>query len=224
MRHVMFEDLGVWGSTLRERGHEVGYVEAGEDLSRAAKADLLIVLGAPIGLGDRTDYPFIDDEIEVVRERLMRDAPTVGVCLGAQMMAEALGARVFPGPSKEIGWGFLSLTEEAGSSPFRTLRDAPILHWHGDTFDLPRGATLLASTALTPHQAFRHGRSLALQFHCEVTGGQMERWLVGHAVELREAGVNIPALRESSQRHALPAARAGRAFLDAYLDGLAEGD
>ncbi len=212
----------MWGPTLGERGHEVGYVEAGEDLTRAAKADLLIVLGGPIGLGDRADYPFLDDEVEVVRERLARDAPTVGVCLGAQMMAEALGARVFVAPVKEIGWGLLGLTEAATSSPIRTLKDAPVLHWHGETFDLPRGATLLASTALTPNQAFRQGRSLALQFHCEVTGGLIERWLVGHAMELREAGVDIPTLRAFSQRHALPAARAGRAFLEAYLDGLAD--
>jgi GMP synthase (glutamine-hydrolysing) len=218
----MFEDLGVWGSTLRERGHDVGYLEPGDDLTRATSADLLIVLGGPIGLDNAGDYPFLDDEVDVIKDRLERDAPTVGVCLGAQMMAKALGASVYAGTEKEVGWGFLHLSDAAASSPLRELQDAPVLHWHGDTFDCPPDATLLASTVLTPHQAFGWGRSLALQFHCEVTGQLIERWLVGHTVELKAVGVDIVALRESSRRHALPAARAGRALFEAYLDGLAD--
>jgi GMP synthase (glutamine-hydrolysing) len=220
IRHVAFEDLGVWASTLRGRGHEVSYLDAGDDYAQAARADLLIVLGGPIGLADHAEYPFLNDEVDMVKERLARDAPTLGVCLGAQIMASALGARVFAGDAKEIGWGILSLTPAAATSPIVALADAPVLHWHGDTFDLPRGATLLASTSATPHQAFAHGRSLALQFHTEVMGSLIERWLVGHAVELHAAGVNVTALRQLSLRHALPAARAGRAFLDAYLDTL----
>ena len=224
MRHVAFEDVGVWGSTLRERGHALTYLEVGDDLEQARDADLVIVLGGPIGVADGGDYPFLNDEIALVAERLDRDAPTLGVCLGAQLMAAALGARVYPAREKEVGWGFLTLAPAARSTALRVLADAPVLHWHSDTFDLPRGAVLLASTAATPHQAFSHGRSLALQFHCEANGGDIERWLVGHTGELRAAGVDIGGLRRESKRHALAAARAGRAFFDSYLDTLAEPD
>ncbi|MBN2176925.1 MAG: glutamine amidotransferase [Demequinaceae bacterium] len=220
-RHVAHEDLGVWASLMRERGHEVSYVDAGEDLSRGEEADLLVVLGGPIGLGDRSDYPYLDDEVALVRDRLERDVPTLGVCLGAQIMAGALGAGVYPGIEREIGWGFLTLVGETPSS-LTMLKDAPVLHWHRDTFDLPDGATRLASTTLTPNQAFSHGRSLALQFHCEVNGGLIERWLVANSEALREEGVSPASLREASRRHALPAARAGREFLDAYLGAVIE--
>ena len=222
LRHVAFEDVGVWGSTLRERGHALTYLEAGDDLAQARDADLVIVLGGPIGVADGTDYPFLVDEIALIAERLDRDAPTLGVCLGAQLMAAALGAKVYPAREKEVGWGFLSLAPAASSTPLRVLADSPVLHWHSDTFDLPRGAVLLASTAAPPRQAFSHGRSLALQFHCEANGGDIERWLVGHTGELRAAGIDIGWLREQSRRHALAAARAGRAFLDSYLDTLVE--
>jgi GMP synthase (glutamine-hydrolysing) len=222
LRHVAFEDLGVWQATLRQRGHDVTYLDAGDDLSRADEADLLIVLGGPIGLGDVGSYPYLRDEENVIARRLGRNAPVLGVCLGAQLMASALGARVYRGLSPEIGWGVLALADAAKGTPLATLADAPVLHWHNDTFDLPAGATLLASSAVTRHQAFSYGRSLALQFHCEAVGGGIERWLVGHAVELAAASESIPALRSASLRHALPAARAGRALLAAYLDTLEE--
>ncbi len=137
-------------------------------------------------------------------------------------MAAALGAAVFPGERKEIGWGRLSMSPEAGATPLRALVDAPVLHWHGDTFDLPSDATLLASSGPTRNQAFAVGRSLALQFHCEVEGGAIERWLVGHSVELAAAGIDIGRVRADSTRHALAAARAGRALMEAYLEGLGE--
>jgi GMP synthase (glutamine-hydrolysing) len=219
---VAFEDLGVWASTLRARGHQVDYIDAGGDLSRAADADLLIALGAPMGVHDTADFPYLIDEREVVASRLAEDRPTIGVCLGAQLMAAALGAAVYAGERKEIGWGRLSFAPEAAATPLRSLVDAPVLHWHGDTFDLPAGATLLASSGLTRNQAFAVGRSLALQFHCEVEGGAIERWLVGHAAELAAAGIDIGRVRADSARHALAAARAGRALMETYLEGLGE--
>ena len=219
---MAFEDLGVWASTLRARGHRIEYIDAGDDVSRASDADLLIVLGAPIGVHDTADFPYLVNEREILASRLAEDRPTIGVCLGAQLMAAALGAAVFPGERKEIGWGRLSLAPEAGATPLRSLVDAPVLHWHGDTFDLPAQATLLASSGLTRNQAFAVGRSLALQFHCEVEGGAIERWLVGHSVELAAAGIDVGRVRADSARHALAAARAGRALMETYLEGLGE--
>jgi GMP synthase (glutamine-hydrolysing) len=219
---VAFEDLGVWASTIRARGHQVEYVDAGDDLSRAKAADVLVVLGAPVGVGDVASYPYLADERDLIAWRLGEDRPTLGVCLGAQLMAAALGAAVYPAEHKEIGWGRLSLAPEAGATVLRHLADAPVLHWHGDTFDLPAGTTLLASSGVTKNQAFSIGASLALQFHTEVEGGSIERWLVGHAVELAGAGIDIARVRSDSSRHALASARAGRALIDEYLGGLGE--
>jgi GMP synthase (glutamine-hydrolysing) len=219
---VAFEDLGVWASTIRARGHQVEYLDAGDDLSRARTADVLVVLGAPVGVGDVASYPYLADERELIAFRLGDDLPTLGVCLGAQLMAAALGSAVYPAEQKEIGWGRLSLAPEAGATPLRHLADAPVLHWHGDTFDLPADATLLASSGATKNQAFSVGRSLALQFHAEVEGGSIERWLVGHAVELAGAGIDVGRVRADSVRHALAAARAGRALIEEYLGGLGE--
>lgn len=222
LRHVAFEDLGSWAATLRQRGHGVSYIEPGDDLTRADEADLLIVLGAPVGLSDIGSYPFLRDEVAVVARRLESDAPTLGVCLGAQVMAAALGANVYRGLSTEIGWGVLTLADAAKSTPLAALADAPVLHWHTDTFDLPSGAVCLASSGVTRNQAFSFGRSLALQFHCEMMGANIERWLIGHAVELADAKESIPALRNESMRHALPAARAGRQFMSEYLETLGD--
>ncbi len=222
LRHVAFEDLGVWASTIRARGHQVEYFDAGDDLSRALTADVLVVLGAPLGVGDVASYPYLADERELIASRLGEDRPTLGVCLGAQLMAAALGAAVFPAERKEIGWGRLSLAPEAGATPLRHLVDAPVLHWHGDTFTLPADAILLASSGGTKNQAFSIGRSLALQFHAEIEGGSIERWLVGHAVELASEGIDVGRVRSDSARHALAAARAGRALIDEYLGGLGE--
>src|SRR5262249_51014029 len=122
------------------------------------------------GVYDSEEYPFLLDELELLRACLQQRLPTVGICLGAQLLASALGARVYPGPHKEIGWSPLSLTEAGAAGPLVALgAGLPVLHWHGDSFDLPAGATLLASTALYRHQAFALGPTiLGLQFHPEV--------------------------------------------------------
>lgn len=218
LRHVAFEDLGAFAPALAERGHDFLYVEAGEGLERAEEADLLIVLGGPLGVRDESDYPYLRDEIDLLRTRLHQDLPTLGICLGAQLMAAALGASVYAGEKKELGWGRVSLQGAEADHPLAALRDAPVLHWHGDTFDLPEGATLLASSAVTPHQAFAVGRSLALQFHVEAGGHGFERWLIGHTGELRAEGVDVRALRSDGARHAIAAARAGRTVLHGFLD------
>lgn len=222
LRHVAFEDLGVWASTIRARGHQIEYVDAGDDLSRGRTADVLIVLGAPLGVGDVSSYPYLADEKELIASRLAEDRPTLGVCLGAQLMAAALGAAVYPAERKEIGWGRLNLAPEADATPLRHLADAPVLHWHGDTFDLPADAAHLASSGGTRNQAFSIGSSLALQFHAEIEGGAIERWLVGHAGELAGERIDVGRLRTESARHALAAARAGRALIDDFLAGVGE--
>ncbi len=223
IRHLAFEDLGLFGPALEARGFTIRYVEAGvDDLAALAPAadDLMVVLGGPIGAYEEADYPWLAGEIEVVRRRLAAGRPTIGICLGAQLIARALGAAVYPAHEKEIGWAPVTLTTAGHLSPLKDLDNVPVLHWHGDTFDLPDNAVRLASTGPTVNQAFSIGdHVLGLQFHVEVTAVQFERWLVGHRAELGATkGISIPALRADMLRVGPEAERAGRQVIDSALD------
>ena len=204
VRHVAFEDLDLFAPVLPTLGFAVTWVEAPQADFAAIDPladDLLIVLGGPLGAGDHADFPFLAAETDQVRRRLAADRPTLGICLGAQIMARALGARVYPNPNgKEIGWSALTLTPAGEDSVLARLAGSPVLHWHGDTFDLPMGARHLASTPQTAHQAFAVGqRGLALQFHVEASAAGLERWYVGHVCEIvATAGVSVSGLRAAA--------------------------
>ncbi len=203
IRHVAFEDLGLWEAPLQNYG-TIRYFQAGvDDLSICLRdqPELLVVLGGPIGVYETDQYPFLDTELSLIRQRLQNQLPTLGICLGAQLIAAAAGARVYPSGVKEIGWGSIKLTAAGESSCLRHLVDSryTVLHWHGDTFDLPQDAELLASTELVKNQAFVLGRKiLALQFHVEADPGQIESWLIGHTCELGMAKIRPSALRSAT--------------------------
>ena len=203
IRHVIFEDLGVFEPVLDAAGYVLTYVEAEiDDLSspKLATADLLIVLGGPIGAYEECTYPWLVDELSVLERRLAAKRPTLGICLGAQLIARACGEKVYPGKGKEIGFAPIVPTPEGRRSYLAPLADADwrVLHWHGDTFDLPASATRLASTAMTLNQAFAIGSHvLGLQFHMEADPSKIERWLVGHACELAAGKIDIAGLRFS---------------------------
>lgn len=204
IQHLAFEDLGALEDTFYQLGFRVRYVEAGvDDLRKALEHEgLTVILGGPIGVYETADYPFLTQEIELLKQRLARNLPTLGICLGAQLIAHALGAKVYAGAQKEIGWSSLEI-KLVTQNPLASLQDIPVLHWHGDTFDLPEQAELLASSDLYPHQAFKLGNNiLALQFHIEVAVDAMEKWLIGHTSELRHAKIDIPNLRADNQRFA----------------------
>lgn len=226
IRHVGFEDLGSLAVPLREAGYDIEYIDVAEHEPATLDplgADLLVVLGGPIGVYDRDAYPVVSAEIRLLQARLAADRPTLGICLGAQLMAAALGARVYPAPAREIGWSALDLSDTAAPNPLAALRDVPVLHWHGDTFDLPEGGTLLASTVLCTNQAFSRGPNvLGLQFHPEVLGARFEHWLLGHARELSTAGMSPAALRGDARRYAGELEKAGPAMLTAWLSRLTQ--
>ena len=226
IRHVHFEDLGAFDPVLRRHGYDIRYCDIGiDDIAGLDPSgpDLVVVLGGPIGANQEAAYPFLRQELALLERRLAAARPTLGICLGAQLMARALGARVYAGPAKEIGWGELRLSEAGQTGPLKHFAGVPVLHWHGDTFDLPERTELLASTDICANQAFAYGRhALACQFHFEVNGVGFERWLVGHAVEIAAAaGLSPAALRRDTERFAPKAALCGDASLVAWLAGLA---
>ncbi len=202
IRHLAFEDLGLLHPVLTDHGYAVRYLDVGVgDIEPEAvvAADLLVVLGGPIGTNDEDRYPFLVTEISAIRERLLGGGRTLGICLGAQLLARALGAEVRPSGHTEIGYAPLTLTREAFDSPLRHLDAVPVLHWHNDRADLPDGAVRLASTPHCPTQAFTAGpHVLALQFHLETDHRDIEPWLIGHAEALVAAGIHPRELRAAA--------------------------
>lgn len=189
IRHVEIEDLGYLGEALEQAGIRTEYVDAESlpDERHAVAAGSLIVLGGPMGAYEIDRYPYLDIEIDLIRDSLEAERPVLGICLGAQLLAAAAGARVRPGErGKEIGWAQVQLTEAGLNDPLWAgfPETFETFHWHGDTFDLPEGAQLLARTEHYA-QAFRlNSTAYAVQFHPEVVPAQLESWIRAYHLEL----------------------------------------
>jgi GMP synthase-like glutamine amidotransferase len=177
-RHVPFEGLGLLEETLRARGADIEYVDAwqsGDEIPLPPDDAALVFLGGPMSVND--DLPYLRREMELIRDAATRRLPVLGICLGAQLIAKAFGAAVYPNPQKEIGWFNLHFTDAAARDPlFSGLSRETVFHWHGETFDLPPGAELLASSDLCRNQAFRRANIYGLQFHLEVTPAMIAEW------------------------------------------------
>ena len=225
IRHLAFEDLGSFASVLQVQGYKINYIEAAvDDLQQldAVADDLLIILGGPVSVNDVEDFPFLALEINLLKQRIAADKPTLGICLGAQLIARALGAKIYSGNEKEIGWYGLSLARQGGHSALRYLaaEHCSMLHWHGETFDLPENALLLASSEKYQNQAFSYGKNiLALQFHPEITQQGMEKWFVGHIGEIMQTeGVSVTQLRKHTQQNANQLEVQAELFFNSWLN------
>ncbi|SFR68882.1 GMP synthase (glutamine-hydrolysing) [Agromyces sp. CF514] len=224
LRHDSAIGLGNLGPTLEAHGYDVITVDAPvtdvAELDPLA-ADLVVVLGGDEGAYETDRYPYLSDELGLLRRRIEAEAPIFGVCLGAQLLASALGARVYRGERKEVGWLEVDPTEAGADSPVRHFAGVPTVQWHGDTFDLPVGVERLAGSAQYENQAFRRGDwLLAVQFHPEVTTEIHEDWLAAWGDELPEYGLSRERLREQRESFGVPAEAASAALLGEYLDGL----
>ena len=205
LRHLAFEDLGLLAPMLQAQGWRVHYYDLGVDelwKIDLTQVDLLTILGGPIGAEEDDRYPFLAEELQLVRERVVSQRPMLGICLGAQLIARAMGARVKTMGVKEIGFAPLSLTSAGLASPLSAIGTQPVLHWHGDQFDLPSGVETLASTPTCANQAFMAGQhTMAWQFHLEVNARKIEQWVIGHAAELAQAQIPPQRLRDEARAH-----------------------
>ena len=186
LQHVPFEGLGSMAGWLDARGAHVGWTRffAGDPLPSADAFDLLIALGGPMSMNDEAGLAWLRPEKELVRDAFARGLPVLGVCLGAQLIASALGARVYGGRFKEIGW--FPVDAVPADDPALDLRQpTTVFHWHGETFDLPDGAVRLARSAACENQAFQLGRKVVgLQFHLETTPAALDAIVEGCRNEL----------------------------------------
>jgi GMP synthase (glutamine-hydrolysing) len=184
--------------------------------------DLVVLLGGPMGVYEDAEYPWLTAEIAAVRQRLAAGLPTLGICLGAQIIAKALGANVYPGARAEVGFAPVTLTAQGRHSAISAFADVQLLHWHGDTFDLPIGAERLAATTITPNQAFRVGdHVLALQFHGEMgVDERIHDWIEHCDACLTAAGADPAELLADYARFGPKAVEAGQAVVAAWLEQL----
>ena len=175
-QQVAVEGLGCIADWIVARGHQISYTRFYEHpvLPRLDDFDCLVVMGGPMSVYDEAEYPWLADEKRLVKEAIEANKAVLGICLGAQFIAAALGAQVYPGKNTEIGWFEVHLNDEGQNSVLKGCSGKPVFHWHGDTFDIPNGAQHLALSDATPHQAFVFKRALALQFHLEVNEKSVE--------------------------------------------------
>ena len=172
LQHVPFEGLGSIEPWLLAVGYDIGHTRFFEtvQLPEPDTIDLLIVMGGPMSVNDEADFPWLALEKSFIRQTVTAGKPVLGICLGAQLIASAMGARVYPNPVKEIGWLPIQAEATSGEDKFQFPTEVEVFHWHGDTFDLPTGAVRLAASEACTNQAFQLGSSvLGLQFHLETT-------------------------------------------------------
>ena len=211
IQHVAIEGPGLVASEAASRGIplDVRRMFAGDPLPRADEIGGLIVLGGPMGANDDAAFPNLPRERQLLAEAAVAGVPVLGICLGAQLLAAALGARVTRGAQEEVGFGEVSLTEEGWRDPVlgRGPRSIPVFHYHSDAFDLPGGAVLLAASPSYPNQAYRFGdRVYGFQFHVEVDRGLLDAWIP----------ILLPGASIDSSFHA-EAERTGRRILAAFF-------
>lgn len=184
IRHVPHEGLGLLEKIFEEHSVSFQYLEAHQNPFPAVelgKIDALVILGGSMGVYESDKHPFLLKEITLLKEAIQKKVPTLGICLGSQLLAAAGGAKVYEGPAKEIGWFPIEVNSEGVKDPLLKYcaPQSMVFHWHGDTFDLPRGAVHLASSGKYRHQGYRIGEcAWGLQFHLEMTEPMIKNWVV----------------------------------------------
>jgi len=225
IRHVPYEGVAGYRAPIEASGYHVDRIDVADpDFSclDLREPDLLIMMGGPMGVYEQDRHPWIACQMRRLALRLEADRPTLGVCFGAQMIAAALGAKVYAGPRKEVGFHPVKLHPHAKTSPLRHIEGVPVLHWHGDTFTRPEGVEFLASSHVYDHQAFRRGKNiLGLQFHAEMgLDPRFDAWIEEWPESVVEAGGTEADLRAAHAELGPKAVAAGQAMIAEWLEGL----
>ena len=225
IRHVPYEGIAGFRAPVEAAGYEIQRIDVEDPAFGSVdlrEPDLLIMMGGPMAVYDQDRLPWIRCQLHRLAKRLEQDRPTLGVCLGAQMIAAALGSRVYRGPHKEVGFHRVKVAPAAAAAPLRHIEDIPVLHWHGDTFDLPPGAELLASSERYQHQAFARGRNvLGLQFHAEMGEDErFHRWATEWPEDISAAGQCPAGLVADHEEYGPSAVAAGQAMIGEWLNSL----
>jgi len=199
VKHVDLEGPGAIEDCLKQEAisYRTLNLQRKERFPRLDDFHHVVLLGGPMNVDEEDLHPFLREEDLFIKEAIQRGKSVLGICLGAQLIAKALGARVFRAPLKEIGWRDVLLTVEGSEDPLFSLlpKRFSVFHWHGDTFELPSRANLLATSTFVPHQAFRYAENVyALQFHLEVTRAMIRGWITSYEEEFD--GHTAPVSRE----------------------------
>lgn len=225
IRHVPYEGVAGFRQPIEEAGFAIDRVDVTDPCfpqTDFLSPDLVVMMGGPMGVYEQADNPWIACEVARLAGRLRRGLPTLGVCLGSQMIAAALGARVYPGPVTEVGFARVDLTPAGAASPLRHIAGVPVLHWHGDTFDQPEGTEVLATSAHYIQAYARGSEVLALQCHPEMgEDPRFEAWLAGGAESMAAAGTDTATLRAAYASQGPATVAAGRRMIEEWLAGLA---
>ena len=230
LQHIACEPPGVFEDVLRDRGVELHRVELDESepLPDWRPFDAIVAMGGPMSANDDASLPWLTEEKRTIGEAVSAGKPFWGVCLGVQLLAASLGARVYPGPAPEVGLLPVELTDEGLADPvFGDLeRGLVTLQWHGDTFDLPDGAVRLASSPAYANQAFRFERAYGVQFHLEVSAEMAREWAAVPAyVESLERTLGAEAAPEflaAIETNAEEMRTKGRMLFERWLDEVAQ--
>jgi GMP synthase (glutamine-hydrolysing) len=190
-KHVDIEGPGLIEACLSQEKipYQVLSLESGLHLPKLDNLTHIVILGGPMNVYEEDRHPFLREEDLFIKEAIQRGKSILGICLGAQLIAKALGAKVFKAPVKEIGWYDVSLTRIGSIDPFfsRLPKTFSVFQWHGDTFEIPHNAVLIVTSSLVPHQAFRYGDNVyGLQFHLEVTREMIREWMETYEEEFKE--------------------------------------
>jgi len=225
IRHVPYEGVAGFRAPIEAAGYEIDRIDVTDPAFPTLdlrEPDLLIMMGGPMGVYEQESHGWIGCQLRRLALRLEADRPTLGVCFGAQMMAAALGAQVYRGPVREIGFHPVEILDAGRAGPLKSLVAVPVLHWHGDTFTLPEGCELLASSHLYEHQAFRRGLNLlALQFHAEMgEDPRFDHWLDNLDEPVTARGQDRHALRADHDTLGPGAVSAGRTMIADWLEGI----
>lgn len=208
VEHIECEGPGYIADFATARDLELEIIRAfdGTPIPEHQNFEAIIVMGGPMNVYEEDRYPWLVDENAAIQAAVAGNVPYLGMCLGSQLLAKALGASIRRNPVQEIGFGDIRLTAEAAQDPlFRGFPDVvPAFHWHEDTWELPVGGTLLASSDACPHQAFRYGRAYGFQFHVETSPEMVSAWIEAYSDQLRSCGLwdSVDSIRAEAENRA----------------------